>query len=92
MIEAMSQTVADVIGRIGIISIWKTHPRRSTINEKSPILTTSENQAYILISEKQKICTREDRLNIKTQLIIGALKLAEFLDHISMTMLTLKVQ
>ena len=45
MIEAMSQTVADVIGRIGIISIWKTHPRRSPINEKSPILTTSENQA-----------------------------------------------
>ena len=25
----------------------------------------------------------EDRLNIKTQLIIGALKLAEFPDHIS---------
>ena len=50
MIEAMSQTVADVIGRIVIISIWKTHPRRSPINEKSPILTiltTSENQAYI---------------------------------------------
>ena len=47
MIEAMSQTVADVIGRIGIISIWKTHPRRSPINEKSPILTTSENQALL---------------------------------------------
>ena len=52
MIEAMSQTVANVIGRIGIISIWKTHPRRSPINEKSPILTiltTSENQAQSLV-------------------------------------------
>ena len=47
MIEAMSQTVADVIGRIGIISIWKTHPRWSPINEKSSILTTSENQALV---------------------------------------------
>ena len=50
IIEAMSQTVADVTGRIGIISIWKTHPRRSPINEKTPILTiltTSENQALI---------------------------------------------
>ena len=50
MIEAMSQTVADLIRRIGIISIWKTHPRRSPINEKSPILTiltTSENQALV---------------------------------------------
>ena len=56
MIEAMSQTVADVIGRIGIISIWKTHPRRSPINGKSPILTiltTSENQALVCIPVKE---------------------------------------
>ena len=37
----------------------------------------------IFISEKQKICAGEDHPNIKTQLIIGALKFAEFPGHIS---------
>ena len=36
-----------------------------------------------LISEKQKICARKDRPNIKTQLVIGALTFAEFPDHAS---------
>ena len=42
---------------------------------KFKVLFSFSRRAFIKIGE--------DRLNIKTQLIIGALKFAEFLDHIS---------